>query len=96
MNNKYYKSPEPSKMMRLFWKACGADAYLLEKSTYGDQIKYFCLGGIVVATGVMAALAGGYAIYTIFEPKGSALDTEIHLQTLIFAVIFGFIWGLII
>lgn len=96
MNNKYYKSPEPSKMMRLFWKACGADAYLLEKSTYGDQIKYFCLGGIVVATGVMAALAGGYAIYTIFEPKGSALDTEIHVQTLMFAIFFGLIWGLII
>jgi hypothetical protein len=111
MNNKYYKSPESNKMMRLFWKACGADAYLLEKSTYGDQIKYFCLGGIVVATGVMAALAGGYAIYTIFEPKGDALDgmfTQkaaqagkmardfIHIPTLIVSIVFGVIWGLII
>ena len=96
MNNNYYKSPKPSWLMRQFWKACGADAYLLERSTYSDQIKYFCLGGIVVATGVMAALAGGYAFYTIFEPKGSALDTEVHFPTVFLSAVFGIIWGLII
>jgi type III secretory pathway component EscR len=84
--------------MRLFWKACGADRYILERGTYSDQIKYFCLGGIVIATGVLAGVAGGYAIYTIFEPRGQfALnDDEIHGQTLFMASIFGLIWGLII
>jgi hypothetical protein len=111
MNNNYYQSPKASKLMRMFWKAAGADQYLLERSTYSDQIKYFCLGGIVIATGVMAAMAGGYAIYTIFEPKGNALDgmlTDkavqagakakdlIHLPTLFISVVFGLIWGLII
>lgn len=111
MKNNYYESPKAGKLMRMFWKAAGADQYLLERSTYSDQIKYFCLGGIVLATGVMAAMAGGYAIYTIFEPKGDALDgmvtTEalkngmkskdfIHLPTLFISVIFGLIWGLII
>ena len=98
MNNNYYKSPRASWLMRLFWKACGADRYILERSTYSDQIKYFCLGGIVIATGVLAGLAGGYAIYTIFEPRGQfALnDDEIHGQTLFMATIFGIIWGLII
>ena len=96
MNNNYYKSPKPSWLLRQFWKACGADAYLLEKSTYSDQVKYFCLGGIVIATGVMAALAGGYAFYTIFEPKGSALDSAIHIPTVIISILFGSIWGLII
>ena len=67
MNNNYYQSPESTWLMRQFWKAAGADRYLLERSTYSDQIKYFCLGGIVVATGVLAGLAGGYAIYTIFS-----------------------------
>ena len=72
---------------------------------------YICLGGIVVATGVLAGLAGGYAIYTIFEPKGDALDgmltasglktskrveDMIHIPTLCMSVIFGLIWGLII
>jgi len=96
MDNKFYKSPQPSWLMKQFWKACGADPYLLKRSTYSDQIKYFCLGGIVVATGVMAALAGGYAIYMIFEPKGSALEQGIHTPTLVSAVLFGIIWGLVI
>ncbi len=111
MNNNYYQSPKASKLMRMFWRAAGADQYLLERSTYSDQIKYFCLGGIVVATGVMAALAGGYAIYTIFEPKGDALDgiftneaaaagkkakDLIHIPTMLTSIAFGVIWGLII
>jgi len=111
MKNNYYESPKAGKLMRMFWKAAGADQYLLERSTYSDQIKYFCLGGIVLATGVMAAMAGGYAIYTIFEPKGDALEgmvttqalkdglkTQdfIHMPTLFISVVFGLIWGLII
>lgn len=95
--------------MRQFWKAAGADRYILERSTYSDQIKYLCLGGIVLATGVMAGLAGGYAFYTIFEPKGFALQNietvshignpsfqNTHIPTMIEAIIFGAIWGLII
>ncbi len=96
MNNNYYKSPKPSRMMKMFWKACGADIYLLSRSTYSDQVKYFCLGGIVIATGVLAGIAGGYAIYTIFEPRGSAIESEFHLPTLIISIIFGCVWGLVI
>lgn len=97
MNNNYYKSPESSRLMKMFWKAAGADQYLLERSTYSDQVKYFCLGGIVIATGVMAALAGGYAFYTIFNPlKGNAMATDIHMPTVLLSSFFGAIWGLII
>lgn len=77
MKNNYYQSPKPSWLMRQFWKAAGADEFLLRRSTYSDQVKYFCMGGIVIATGVMAAMAGGYAIYTIFEPKGLAMDNYV-------------------
>ena len=97
MNNNYYKSPEPSWLMRQFWKACGADAYLLQKSTYSDQIKYFCLGGIVVATGVMAAMAGGYAFYTIFAPKDPVTgDLLWSSWVILISSLFGLIWGAII
>ena len=96
MKREYYTSPKPGLIMRLLWKAAGSDGYILRRSTYSDQVKYACLGGIVVATGFMAAVAGGYAIYTIFEPKGSALDGVIHTQTAVMASIFGVIWGLII
>jgi TM2 domain-containing membrane protein YozV len=108
MQNEFYQSKKSTRLMRLFWKAAGADRLILEQSTYGDQIKYVCLGGIIVATGVMAAIAGGYAFYTIFEPKGSALDSfntvsgiegnydHTDLATAIKASLFGLIWGAII
>lgn len=108
----YYVTPKSSKIMRFFWRIAGGDRYLLEKATYSDQIKYMCLGGIVLATGAMAALAGGYAFYTIFEPKGNVLDnyhdvksltsnTRAYLEhtdipTAIMSIVFGLIWGLII
>lgn len=108
MDNEFYQSPKSSKFMRLFWKAAGADRYILEKSTYGDQIKYVCLGGIIIATGVMAAIAGGYAFYTIFAPKGNAIDSfkvvqgiesnydPTHIPTALISIVFGIIWGAII
>ncbi len=96
MERAYYESPKPSKIMQVLWKAAGSDGYILRRSTYSDQVKYACLGGIVVATGFMAAIAGGYAIYTIFEPKGSALDGATHVPTALMACVFGVIWGLII
>jgi hypothetical protein len=97
MNNNYYQSAKSSWLMKMFWKAAGADQYLLERSTYSDQVKYFCLGGIVVATGVMAALAGGYAFYTIFAPKDPVNgDLLFSISDVISSSIFGIIWGLII
>lgn len=82
--------------MRFFWKAAGGDRYILDRATYSDQIKYMCLGGIVVATGAMAALAGGYAFHTIFEPRGSALERSFDIPTTLLAIVFGAVWGLII
>lgn len=108
MKREYYESPRSSKIMRIFWRAAGADRYILERSTYGDQIKYLCLGGIIIATGVMAGLAGSYAFYTIFEPRGEAINSfktvsniassydKTHIPTAIQATVFGIIWGLII
>lgn len=76
METPFYTPHKASKIMRLLWSAAGADSVILEKSTYSDQVKYMCLGGIIFATGVMAALAGGYAFYTIFSPRGSAIEEE--------------------
>ncbi|NYJ27813.1 DUF4407 domain-containing protein [Allomuricauda sp. ARW1Y1] len=97
MERDFYNSPKPSKIMRFFWKAAGGDSYILERSTYSDQVKYMCLGGIIVATGLMAALAGGYAFYTIFEPRGSAIEADtVSWTTSFMSIIFGAFWGLMI
>ena len=112
-----YQPSKPSKIMKLFWKAAGGDAFILSQATYSDQIKYFCLGGIVVATAIMAGLSGGYAFYTIFRPKDitenqyietgftsaskalentSAIQEVTDIPTVLTAILFGIIWGLII
>ena len=91
-----YETPKTSAVMRFLWKCAGGDRYLLERATYSDQVKYACLGGIIVATGGMAMLSGGYAFYTIFSPKssvGELLDSPPHY---LMAILFGIIWGLII
>lgn len=96
MKRDYYITPKAGSTMRFLWKAAGGDRYILERATYSDQIKYMCLGGIVFATGAMAGLAGGYAFYTIFSPKGSAVENVTDFPTTILSVIFGLIWGLMI
>jgi hypothetical protein len=95
-SKKMYRPRKPGFFMRLFWKACGADRYILEQCDYREHVKYACLGGIVVATGLMAGLAGGYAFYTIFQPKGSAIEPGLDMPTVIESIIFGIIWGTII
>jgi len=105
MNKSYYKTPKPGRLMKILWKAAGADQYILERSTYSDHVKYACLGGIVIATGFMASLAGGYAFYIIFgqQTANLAQGTEATIETAssqtlaaLFSMLFGLIWGLII
>jgi hypothetical protein len=61
-----------------------------------DHSKYAGLGGIVLATGVLAALSAGYAFYTIFSPKGDAIDNTIFIGTIIGSILGGLLWGLMI
>lgn len=96
MKRDFYTTPKSRLLMRLLWSASGGDRFILERATYSDQIKYMCLGGIIVATGLMAALAGGYAFYTIFEPRGSAIESQFSWTTTIISIFFGCFWGLMI
>lgn len=105
MDKFYYKTPKPGIIMKMMWKAAGADRYILERSTYSDHVKYACLGGIVIATGLMASLAGGYAFYIIFgqQTANLAQGAEATIEAassptlaIIFSILFGLIWGLII
>ncbi len=55
------------------------------------------MGGIVVATGAMATLAGGYAFYTIFSPKNPQTGDMLYSGLeMFFSCCFGLFWGLII
>jgi hypothetical protein len=64
------------------WWCAGAHQKLLQQFP-SEQTKYAGLGGVLLATLVLAALSSGYAIYSVF---GNVLWT----------VAFAAIWGLII
>lgn len=91
---------KPSWMYRLLWWCAGADRQLLKRCPHSDRIKYAGIGGTVLATGMLAALSGGYAFYTVFLPKnGLALQNPqqvLDIQTLVVSLIFAFFWALVI
>ncbi len=98
LTESYFKErKEANWVTKMFWWLSGADPKILDHSPYSDHVKYFGLGGIVLATGVLAALSGGYAFYTVFSstPIDSAVSS-IDPYALFQAAIFGLIWGLII
>ena len=62
-----------------------------------DRVKYAGIGGIVFCTGLLAGVSGGYAFYTIFSPKGDAVNLDpIDMASVIGSALFAIIWGLII
>jgi hypothetical protein len=70
-------------LQRFFIFCSGSDTAILEECSPGERTKYAGIGATVFFTAVMAAIAGSYALYTVFD-------------ALFAAVFFGIIWGLLI
>ncbi|WP_127142191.1 DUF4407 domain-containing protein [Flagellimonas marinaquae] len=70
-------------LQRFFIFCSGADTHILETCSNGERNKYAGIGATVFFTAVMAFIASGYALYTVFD----------NVYTSIF---FGLIWGLLI
>ncbi|QBA63251.1 DUF4407 domain-containing protein [Muriicola soli] len=70
-------------IQRFFILCSGADASILETCSQGERNKYAGIGATVFFTAVMAFLAAGYALYTVFDNVYTALG-------------FGLVWGLLI
>ena len=71
-----------NRLTQFFWFCSGANFPIL-KRTPTESNKYVGIGATVFFTGVLAAIAAGYALYTVF-------------QTLVPAIFFGLVWGLMI
>jgi hypothetical protein len=90
---------EPSKFTQFLWWCAGVDSYFMKQSPKQDRVKYSGIGGVVLATGVLASLSGFLAFKTAFGTKGeTALDTSVAVSFLEYLVlgIGGLLWGLII
>tara|TARA_R110002072_G_scaffold7503_2_gene41012 strand:- start:803877 stop:804977 length:1101 start_codon:yes stop_codon:yes gene_type:complete len=70
-------------LQRFFIFCSGADTAILEDCSPGENTKYAGIGATVFFTAVMAAIAGSYALFTVFD-------------NLVTAIFFGLIWGLLI
>lgn len=70
------------KLKRFFWLCSGFDISLLNK-TPTESTKYAGIGATIFFTGLLAALAAAYAMYTVFDNT-------------IIATSIGLIWGLMI
>lgn len=83
-----FKEKPVNGITKFLWNAAGADEDMLKKCSYKERVTYYCLGGIVASTGILAAITGGYAFTFVFssESIGGKLA----------AVIFGLFWGYII
>jgi Domain of unknown function (DUF4407) len=67
---------------KFLWWCAGAHQQLLREYP-SEHTKYAGLGGVILATFVLAALSAGYAIFSVFG-------------NIIWTVVFAVIWGLII
>jgi len=71
-----------TRLTSFFHFCAGADGSIL-KRTPTDQNKYAGIGATVFFTGVFAAVAGGYALHTVFD-------------SMVLSIVFGALWGLMI
>ncbi len=80
------------RIMKFLWKCGGADAQILQYAPYADHIKAAGIGGVVLATTVMAMIAMGFAMHTIFGENTKNGHEGNWLVTIPAALV----WGLII
>ncbi len=83
------------------WTCAGADKEILRQCPT-DYAKYAGIGGTILFTALMAALSGGYAMFTVFDvpaqydTMGNLINaTEVYDATGI-AIAFAIFWGLLI
>ena len=70
-------------LKRFFWLCSGSSSEVLSECSQSEQIKHAGIGGTIFFTAFMAAIAAGFALYTVFD--------NVYLS-----VAFGIVWGFLI
>jgi hypothetical protein len=74
---------KPGFALSFFVFCSAADKDILYKCPRAEQIKYASIGATVFFTGMLAALSGGYALYTVFH-------------SVILSILLGIFWGCLV
>jgi hypothetical protein len=78
---------------RFLWFCAGADPQLLMRSPHSERVKEVGIGGVVLATGILAFLSSWYAFFTVFGPNLGEQALPIHYASSTF---FALVWALVI
>ncbi len=94
----HYRYPDDveikqNKFREFLWFCAGADLQLLRHCPQSERIKEEGIGGVVLATAVLAFLSSSYAFYRVFNP-GS--DEGTPTIAVVSSVFFGLVWSMII
>ena len=90
-------APKPGFFTRFLWFCAGADGSLLKRCPVSDWVKYQGIGGIVLATTILAFVSACYAFYTVFSPKTeTALAASHDTTTFAISIVAGALWALVI
>jgi len=91
---------EAGRIRQFLWFCAGIDEQLIRRCPHSERVKAEGIGGVILATSVLAFLSGSYAFYTVFGPKISyALTPEqqaADLGSVLIAVLCGLAWALVI
>lgn len=91
-----YKKKEYGKfrgwIMHFLWKCAGADSQIMKYAPFSDHIKAAGIGGVVLATTVMATVAMGFAMHTIFGEN----TKHGHEGNWAITIPAALVWGIII
>lgn len=82
---------------RALWFSAGGDIKLLERCPHSERVKYEGLGGVVMATAILAFFSGFFAMYTVFGPIQSIATTQdLDTVAVVKSLVVATIWALII
>jgi hypothetical protein len=95
------------KFIQLLWFSAGADRQILMRCPHSERVKYLGLGGVVLATALLAFSSGSYAFFTVFGPKVSNIFDPSQQSLSIFnsadylfgvfeSIFAGSLWALVI
>ena len=90
----------PNFIVRFLWFCAGADPQILVRCPHSERVKYQGLGGVVLATAVLAFFSGSYAFYTVFSPREATVladaQQSLSIPTVLMAFVAGIVWALVI
>ena len=64
---KYDYTGEAGPIRRFLWFCAGADSQLMQRCPHSERVKEEGIGGVVLATAVLAFLSGSYALDFVFD-----------------------------